>query len=258
MRRSKREQQGFLSGLDEQILQARLECYDLAQKAETLEEALYWWAAVFHGSRSPEKGIDWSTRSFPANTVRQILDQRQHRYDVHLDRRSSHELDNVLYSTDLTLIREVLREEKKEGKERTLVVENRNPQLHELPFRTVLKIRGIFQDILATCTPQELRFFAYILVKEHIDTFLDLFTPEELGSFNDIIVELYRALEHGSVTKKSFVGGGSKRTMNGIIASFRKKVRPILLPKERGFLHAFENKISVVRRLKNHGSGRGD
>ncbi len=233
-----REQRGFLNeNPEEQFQDAHVKFFRLALSAKTLEDSLYYWTLVYSKEK---RGPRWSGHNPPANIVRQML-TKEHGDMYYF---TNKKLDEILYTNNKDLHHEVDRQERKNDTKRWYItVENRHPQLNDLSPEAVFMLKSILLDILALCDYEEKRLFAFILVKNELDSFLELFEDKTiLGEFNVIIEELYKLIDEKEsnkqeqrniptrgIGKREFVlnGVSSFRQYRNIEKGFLKKIRPL-------------------------------
>ena len=238
---SERQKRGFLAeDPRKEFDESHTELYAKSRDARSLEDSLFWWSAVFEHQRH---GGRWSGQNPPANRVREMLTKKS--FDqVYVD---GARLDDIAYTPDSHLVREIERQERKEGNGAGYgAVENRNPQLHEFSLDAIVTIKALILEVLSVCNYAEKRLFAFILVENNLHIFLEMFTKDELGDFTTIVEELYECLRTEEekpsprnprdktlkrVGKRNFVAQGKSRHVYTIIVnSFEKKVRPLFFP----------------------------
>lgn len=180
---------------------------------------------------------------------------------IYLD---SDRMDDFTYVSDINIVREVARQEKKRGRNpRLSVAENTNPQLSDLPLPLIHRFKGLVFEIISTCTSLEKRLFVFILVENEIDYLLELFADGELPKdFTNVVEELYTKMDKeeeivaqlpnrrlsnpllNRIGKHNFVARGNRRTYGKVLKSFREKIHPLFFPLlfERGD-YEIQNKV---------------
>jgi PAS domain-containing protein len=238
-----REKRGFLDeNPEKQFEKARPEMYELSRNATNVESSLYFWAAVFH----PTHRRMWSGKDPSGNLVREILRTRS-REPLYFNNDT---FDEILFTDDLSLIRETRRQAKKDDEgHKTVAIENELPQLNDLPILTVVMMKQLILEILSVCNYTEKRLFAFILVENNINDFLALFDDKQvLVEFNNIIEELYARMREEEdkhpfqerkmriikqVGKREFVTQraiSNRRQYDTTVKNFREKMRPLFFP----------------------------
>jgi hypothetical protein len=241
---SERAKRGFMPADSNKSLDvSNPEFYETAQRVQTIEDSLYYWAAVFN---PPRRGSQWSGRSAPANIVRETLLANKNVRFI-----SRENCDERLYSPDHNLVREVRRQEKKEGRDRqSCAEENLAPQLSDWSPHQLWLVKSLILEVLSVCTRKEKRLFAFILFENSLTQFLTTFEDKNvLGEFYDIVTELtQRVLEEkerapkgenqlknifSRVNKRNFVtqrpGEWNKREYSRILKSFREKTKGLVV-----------------------------
>ena len=215
---TERQRQCFIHATGGQIENARLECYERARQAKTLQGEMYWWSAVFH----QYTGV-WSTDNMAANLVREmIMDERERNNVRYLNR-----IDDIVYNVDEKTEQEIKFLDKRDDTESTVVVQVDDPQMHEQQSHTLIMFSLLVQELINICDDSELRALAYFLYKTDLDKYLDYIPPQKTERLSAILEELYEVTANGTIDKYEFIGK-TRWFSDKIEKKFKDKLTSIL------------------------------
>lgn len=218
---TERQRKVFITGKPEQIENAVLEHYERARKAKTLQEEMYWWTAVFNHNAAKQH---WTSEDMTANLLREMMLNAIERNNVRymdVDKIDS----SIVYGVDKDTANEIRFAEKRAGSELSMIVDNPDPQMHELQPESLLGFILLLRDLYEVCEGDEYRALAYILVKNDLDKYVeDYISKDDMPELRKPLQELYRL---DKVDRLKFIGK-SRWFSEKAEASLKEKLRKVL------------------------------